>query len=125
MAAGPFRARRSRRQRRARNAWRSRRDEARLGLHGEKTFGVFGPERGAAGSWLRRTGDRERGGVEQRANGAEAEARQRRCHVPAEQIDEQSRQQRAMHYKARIIFHAGDVAAIVMNAMAVEGERGV
>jgi hypothetical protein len=73
-----------------------------------------------------RAADMEGVQVEGGPHGAEAEAR----HVGArplapQQVHQQRGDQRAVHDQARVAFDLGDVLAVVVDAVAVEGERGV
>src|SRR5262249_47919617 len=45
--------------------------------------------------------------------------------LPAQQVEQQRGDQRTVHDEARIAFHLGDVAPVVVDAVAVEGERRI
>ena len=59
-------------------------------------------------------------------HGLEAKARDL-CsgHLPTQQIHQQGRNQRAMHDEPGIAFSLGHIAAVIVNAVSVEGECGV
>ena len=46
-------------------------------------------------------------------------------HFPAQQVEQQRRDQRAVHHEAGIAFDFGDIAAIVVNAVAIECQRRI
>ena len=68
---------------------------------------------------------RERCDIEQRADCTEAEGGHRSRRIPAQQIDQQSGDQRAVHDQAGIALGFGDVPSVVVNAVAVERQGRV
>src|ERR1019366_6491849 len=91
-------------------------------LHRERAFVVARPEREPPLA-LGPSAQRERVDVEQRADGLERETPDDRLRVFAtKQIEQQGGDQRPMHDQARIALDLGDVAAVVVDAVAVEGE---
>ncbi len=70
--------------------------------------------------------DAERVEVERRAHGLEAEGRDVGGRaLAAHQVHQQRRDQRPVHDQARVALDLGDVAAVVVDAVAVEGQRRV
>src|SRR5437879_1339541 len=95
-------------------------------IHGEPAFMVAGPQvkRPAVGPRL--AADEEGTGVEDRAQRAELELRDSGIgQLPAQQIDEQRRDQRTMHDQAGVALDLRHITAIVVDAMAVERERRI
>src|SRR6266480_746003 len=95
-------------------------------MHGEPAFMVAGPQVKRPAVGLRLAADEEGTGVEDRAQRAELELRDPRLRqLPAQQIDEQRRDQRTMHDQAGVALDLRHITAIVVDAVAVERERRI
>src|SRR5207249_9934549 len=94
--------------------------------HGQRAVRALRPERNPAGVVLRSSADIERCDVEQWGYGTELEAPQHGIRaLPPQQIDQQRGEQRSVDNQPRIAFDLRDVASVVMDAMAIEGERRI
>ena len=70
--------------------------------------------------------DRELAALEQRLHAAIAEFLRRHAAVQfGRELDDEGRLQRSMEDQARIALDPGDVVAVVMDAVAVEGQRRI
>src|ERR1700752_3133808 len=95
-------------------------------IHGEPAFMIAGPQVKRPAVRLRLAADEERVRVEDRAHRAELELHDSRLRqLPAQQIDQQRREQRTMHDQAGVALDLRHIAAIVVNAVAVERERRI
>ena len=103
---------------RVRRAWRS--PPSRAGRR------VSRPEPDGVAVVADAAADGEGRDVEERLDRAEGEVRDRRVGAFAPQpVEQQRRDQRPVHHEARIALDLRDVAAVVVNAVAVEGQRRV
>src|SRR5258706_1588429 len=96
------------------------------GVHREVAVGVAGPQpRRAARLIGHAAGEKVRGIVE-RLHGAKAVALDGHPGgVAAQEIHQQRGDERPVHHEPRIAFDAGRVRLVVVDAMAVEGHRGI
>src|SRR2546422_8572729 len=95
-------------------------------IHGQPAFMVAGPQVKRPAVGLRLAADEEGVNVEDRAHRAELEPRDSRIRqLPAQQIDEERRDQRTMHDQARVALDLRHITAIVVDAVAVERERRI
>src|SRR6266446_1982125 len=95
-------------------------------IHGQPAFMVAGPQVKSPAVRLRLAADEKVVEVEDRAQRAELEVRDSRLRqLPAQQIDEQGREQRTMHDQAGVALDLRRIAAIVVDAVAVERERRI
>src|SRR6202030_490056 len=91
-------------------------------VHGQPSFMIPGPELhgvalAGAGAY------RKRFKIAQRPDGLELESGYGGLgHFPAQEVEQERGDQRAMDHETRIAFDLGDIAAIVVNAVAIEGE---
>src|SRR5216683_2619317 len=94
-------------------------------IHGQPSFTIAGPKlHGVALAGA--TAYRKRFEIEQRPDGLEVESRHVGLgHFPAQEVEQQRGNQRAVNHEAGIAFDLGDIAAIVVNAVAIEGERRI
>src|SRR5437588_4208915 len=96
----------------------------RRALHGRLALGIRGPQLHAAADIVGVDG--ELGAFEQRLQAAIGKLLRRLAAVKfGGEFDDQCRLQRTVEDQARIALDLGDVIAIVMDAVAVEGQRGV
>src|SRR6185369_10129087 len=96
----------------------------RRALHRRLSLGVCDPQLHAGAGLV--GVDRELAALEQRLHAAIAEFLRRRVAVKlCSELDDQRRLQRAVKNQARIAFDLGDVVAVIMDAVAVEGQRRV
>ena len=96
------------------------------GIHRQPALVIAPPETDRAPVRLRQPADRKRMDVEGRADRAEAELPHLRLRsfVP-EQVEQQRGDERTVHDKPGIAFHLRHVTAVVVDAVAVEGQRRV
>src|ERR1700730_19249938 len=94
-------------------------------VHGQPSFMIPGPElHGVA--LVGAAAYRKRFEIEQRPDGLELESGSGSLgHFPAQEVEQERADQRAVDHETRIAFDLGDIAAIVVNAMAIEGERRI
>src|SRR5437867_6026675 len=95
-------------------------------IHREAAFMVLGPQPDGLAIVLELAVDAEGVQVEGRTHGLEAEAGDV-CigRVAAHEVHQQRGDQRAVHDQTRIALDVGDVLAVVVDAMAVERQRGI
>src|SRR5919206_4242586 len=94
-------------------------------LHGEVPLVVARPQRDAAVAVVP-AAKREAMDVEQGADGLELEAPYSGLRkLATQQVDQQGRDQRPVHDQARVAFRVGGVGPVIVDAVTVEGQRGI
>src|ERR1051325_8221187 len=96
------------------------------GAHRRRALCALCPEKYFAALVVGRPAHVERRDIEQRRQRAELESLERDVRtLAAQEIDEERGEQRPVDDKAGVAFDSGDVAPIVVDAMAIERQRRI